>query len=113
MSRNAPTRVDGVGSCPLVGCCSRTRRVVDRETAIPGPDETVPHIVRVTAESYDCPRRVDVGGIGALKGARAPTRRVEGGNGLRRYWDGNCQGDQDGCRRLEFPFCQMEWFYTP
>ena len=83
MSRNGPTRVDGVGPCPLAGCCASTGRVEDGETAILGPDETVPHIVRVTAESYDCPRRVDVGGIGALW-ARARTRRVKGGNGLRR-----------------------------
>ena len=48
-----------------------------------------------------------------LAGARARTRRVKGGNGLRRYWAGNCQGDQDGCSRLEFPFCEIEWFYTP
>jgi hypothetical protein len=48
-----------------------------------------------------------------LAGTRARTRRVKGGNGLRRYWDGNCQGDQDVCRRLEFSFCEIEWFYTP
>ena len=110
-----PLGFDGVGPRPLAGGCARTRRVEDGETAILGPDETVPHIVRVTAESYDCPRRVDVGGIGALKGARARTRRVKGGNGLRRQWDGYCQGDQDGCRRhkLEFPFCEIEWFHTP
>ena len=48
-----------------------------------------------------------------LAGARARTRHVKGGNGLRRYWDGNCQGDQDGCRRLEFSFSEIEWFYTP
>ena len=54
------------------------------KAAILGPDETVPHIVRVTAESYDCPRRIDVEGIGALKGPRARTWRVKGGNGLRR-----------------------------
>jgi hypothetical protein len=47
-----------------------------------------------------------------LAGARARTRRAKGGNGLRRYWDGNCQGDQDGCRRLEFSFCEIELFYT-
>jgi hypothetical protein len=68
------------------------------------------HIVRVTAESYDCPRWADVGGIGALSGSRTCTRRVKRGNGLRRYWDMNCQGDQDSCRRLEFPFCEIEWF---
>jgi len=113
VSRNRPTRVDGVGSCPLAGSRARTRRVVDGETAILGSDETVPHIVRVNAESYDRPRRVDAQGTGALIGARARTRRVKGGNGLRRYWDGNCQGDQDGCRRLEFSFCEIEWFYTP
>ena len=80
------------------------------KAAIPGPDETVPHIVRVTAESYDCPRRVDVEGIGALKGPRARTRRVKGGNGLRRDWGGYCQGDQDDCRRhkLQFSFCEIE-----
>jgi len=114
VSRNRPTRVDAVGPCPLAGSRARTRRVVDGETAILGPDETVPHIVRVTAESYGCPRRVDVQGIGALQGPRAGTRRVKGGNGLRRQWDGYCQGDQDGCRRhkLEFPFCEIEWFHT-
>jgi len=112
-SRNSSTRVNGVGPRPLAGPRARTRRVEDGETSILGPDETVPHIVRVTAESYDWPRRGDVGGIGALKGARARTRRVKGGNGLRRYWDGNCQGDQDGCRRMEFSFCEIEWFYTP
>ena len=48
------------------------------------PNETVPRIVRVTAESYDHTRRVDVSGIGALSGARARTRRVKGGNVLRR-----------------------------
>jgi hypothetical protein len=48
-----------------------------------------------------------------LARARARTRGVKGGNGLRRYWDGNCQGDQDSCRWLEFPFCEIEWFYTP
>jgi hypothetical protein len=74
----------------------------------------VPHIVRVNADSYDCPRRVNVGGIGALKGARAGTRRVKGGNGLRSRGDGYCQGDEDGCRRykLKFPFCEIEWFHT-
>ena len=97
----------------LAGCCARTRRVEDGETAIMRPDETVPHIIRVTDESYDCPRRIDVEGKGPLIGPRAGTRRVKGGNGLRRYCDENCQGDQDGCRRLEFPFCEIEWFYTP
>ena len=63
-----PTRVNGVGPRPLAGARARTRRVEDGETAMLGPDETVPHIVRVTAESYDCPRRADVSGIGALKG---------------------------------------------
>jgi hypothetical protein len=48
-----------------------------------------------------------------LAGVRARTRRVKGGNGLRRYCGGYCQGDQDSCRRLEFPFCEIEWFYTP
>ena len=83
MSRNRPTRIDGVGPCPLAGARARPRRVEDGETAIVGPDETVPHIVRVTAESYDCPRGVDVQGIGALKRARARIRRVKARNGLR------------------------------
>jgi hypothetical protein len=48
-----------------------------------------------------------------LAGARSRTRRVKRGNGLRRYWDGNCQDDQDGCRRLKFPFCEIEWLDTP
>ena len=114
MSRNRPTRVDAVGPCPLAGTRARTRRVVDSETAILGPDETVPHLVRVTDESYGCPRRVDVQGIGALQGPRARTRRVKGGNGLRRQWDGHCQGDQDRCRwhKLEFLSCGIEWFHT-
>ena len=85
MSRNRPTRVDGVGPCPLAGSRARTRRVEDGETAILGPDETVPRIVRITDVSYDCPGRVDVEGIRALKGTRARTRRVKGGNGLRIY----------------------------
>ena len=84
VSRNGPARVCGVGSRPLAGCCARPRRVEDSEAAILGPEETVPHIVRVTAESYDCPRRIDVEGIGALIGPRARTWRVKGGNGLRR-----------------------------
>ena len=69
----------------------------------------MPHIVRVTAESYDWPRRGDVGGIGALAGPRARIRRVKGGNGLRSRC-GYCQGDQDDCRRqkLEFPFGEIE-----
>ena len=62
----------GVGSRPLAGCCARPRRVEDGEAAILGPEETVPHIVRVTAESYDCPRRIDVEGIGALVGRPCP-----------------------------------------
>jgi len=113
-SRNGPTRVRGVGPRPLEGGCARTRRVEDGETAILRPDETVPHIVRVTAESYDCPRWVNVGGIGALSGARPTTRCVKGGNGLRRQWDGYCQGDQDDCRRheLEFSFRKIELFHT-
>ena len=112
-SRHRPTRVYGVGSRPLAGACARTRRIEDGEAAILGPDETVPRVGRVTAESYDCPRWVDAGGIGALKGARAPTWRVKGGNGLRRQWDGYCQGDQDGCRRheLESP-CGIGCFHT-
>ncbi len=75
----------------------------------------MPHIVRVTGASYDCPGRADVEGKGALAGARARTRRVKGDNGLRRQWDGYCQGDQDGCRRykLEFSFRRIEWFHTP
>ena len=114
-SRNSPTRVDGVGPRPLAGARARPRRVEDGETAILGPDETVPQIVRVTDESYDFPRRTDVEGIGALKGSRARTRRVKGGNGLRRQWDGYCQGDQDGCRRhkLKFSFREIELFHTP
>src|SRR4030095_204108 len=114
MSRNAPTQICRVGSRALAGCCARTRRVEDGESAIVGPDETVSHIVRVTEESYGFPRWVDVQGIGALTCARARTRRVKGGNGLRRQWDGYCQGDQDGCRRhkLEFPCCEIEWFHT-
>ena len=84
MSRNGPARVDGVGSRPLAGCGPSTRRVEDGETAILGPDKTVSHFVRVTDESYDCLRRIDGDGIGALQGARARTRRVKGGNGLRR-----------------------------
>ena len=73
----------------------------------------MPHIVRVTGESYDWPRRGNVSGIGALAGARARTRRVKGGNRLRSR-GGYCQGDEDGCRRhnLEFPFYEMEWFHT-
>lgn len=48
----------------------------------------MPHIVRVTAESYDWPRRGDVGGIGALAGARARTRCVKRGNRLRKQGGG-------------------------
>src|SRR4029077_20019729 len=105
-----PTRIDGVGPRPQAGARTRTRRIEDGKTAILRPDETVPHIGRVTAESYDCPRRVDVGGIGALKRARARTRRVKGGNALRKEWGGYCQSDQDGCRRhkLQFPFGEIE-----
>ena len=73
----------------------------------------MPRIVRVTAEPYDLTRWADVDAIGALKGACAAAGRVKGGNGLRRYCGGYCQGDQDRCRRLEFPFCEIEWFYTP
>jgi len=102
VSRNRPTRVDGIGSRPLAGSRARTRRVDDSETAILGSDETVPHIVRVNAESYDPPRRVDAQGTGALTGPRARTRRIKGGNGLRGQWGGYCQGDQDGCRWHKF-----------
>ena len=93
---------------------ARTRRIEDGETAIFGSNETVPHIVRVSAESYDRPRRGDIQGVRALKGTRTRARRVKGGNGLRRQWDAHCQGDQDGCRRrklesqpsfLEVNFC--------
>ena len=113
-SRNSPTRVDGVGPRPLAGARARTRRVEDGETAILGPDETVPHIVRVTAESYDCPRRVDVGGIGALKGP-VPAPGASKVVMVCADVGGYCQGDQDDCRRhkLEFSFCRIEWFHTP
>ncbi len=110
-SRNGPTRVCGVGPRPLAGGCARARRVEDGETAILGPDETMPRIVRITDVSYDCPGRVDVEGMRALKGTRARTRRVKGGNGLRRHWDGHCQGDQDGCRRHKLESQPSLYFY--
>ena len=72
--------------------------------------EAVNHVVWVEEKSS---HRAVRSNAPDLAGPRARTRRVKGGNGLRRYWDGNCQGDQDGCRRLEFPFCEIEWFYTP
>ena len=72
--------------------------------------EAVNHVVGVEEKSG---HRAVWSNSPDLAGARARTRRVKGGNGLRRYWDGNCQGDQDGCPRPEFPFCEIEWFYTP
>jgi hypothetical protein len=74
--------------------------------------EAVDYIVRVEEKSG---HRAVRSNAPDLADSRARTRRVKGGNGLRRYWDGNWRGDQDGCRRhkLEFPFCEIEWFYTP
>ena len=67
---NRPTRVDGVGPCPLAGTRARTRRIEDGETAMLGPDESVAHIAGITAESHDCPIGGDVQGEGAP--GRAP-----------------------------------------
>lgn len=75
----------------------------------------MPDIVRITAESYDCPSGVDVQGTCALKGARPRTGRVNSGNALRTDLGGYCQRDQDDCRRhkLEFSFSEIELFHTP
>src|SRR5207249_7614791 len=67
-------RVYGISPCPLAGGRACTRRVEDGETALLGPNEAVPHIVRVTAISDDRPRRGDIEGVGALKGDRKSTR---------------------------------------
>ena len=92
-----------------------TGRIKHCETAISGPNESVPRTIGITAESYDGPRRADVEGGSALTGARARTRSVKGGNSLPRQFGGYCQRDEDDCRphKLKFPFRIIEWFHTP
>jgi hypothetical protein len=45
-----------------------------------------------------------------LKGARARTRRVKGGNGLPRYWDGNCWATRTGAAGWSFLFAKWNGF---
>ena len=84
-------------------------RLLGERTRLNLPVGPVIHSVRVEVISQYRPDLINRLGKNPLDG----TRRVKGGNGLCRYCDGNCQGDQDGCRRLEFPFCEIKWFYTP
>jgi len=115
-SRDRSIRIDSKSVGTLEGTWDVTgvRRIERGEGAIPIPQETVTQIARVKVVSHDGSIRSKAAAKSTLKGARARTRRVKGGNGLRRYWDGNCQGDQGGCRRnnLEFPFREIEWFHT-
>ena len=70
------------------GADFRTRHIECGKGAISIPDETVTHEGRVSVPSCDRPVRVDDFGAerkGALTGPRARTRRVKGGDGLRRY----------------------------
>ena len=77
------TRINGVGARPLPGFRACAGRIEDCKVAAFGPDETVPHIIGVAAESDDRSRRGDVVGVGALKNIRARPRRVKDGNSLR------------------------------
>ena len=99
---------EGYGSCVAASVEQELVGQAQRKP-LPFSHEAVNHVVGVEEKSG---HRTIWSNAPDLAGARARTRRVKGGNGLRRYWDGNCQGDQDGCRRLEFSFCEIEWFYT-
>ncbi len=100
-SRNFPGRVYGISPCPLAGGCACTGRVEDDEITVLRPDETVPHIGCVPAESGDRPGRADAEGVGALKRTCPRARCVKGDNGLRRYWDGYRQRGEDRDSRHE------------